>query len=172
MAENLVAVGKIIGYQGLKGEVKVLPLTDYPQRFKSLKKVKLVLNKKITSVEVETGREQKKLWIIKFKNYDSLEEVQPLKESYIMIPREERMALPDDRYYIDDLIGLSVFTGDNKLGEVIDVLQTGGNDVFVVKPQDPSYPRDILIPVLKDVIEEISLQGKKVKVILPEGLLD
>lgn len=172
MTRNLVAVGKIVGYQGLKGEVRVLPLTDYPQRLQSLKNVQLLLGNKITPVEVETGRVQQNLWVIKFKEFESLEEVEPFKQGYIMIPREERMILPDDRFYIDDLIGLSVFAEDEKLGQITDVLQTGGNDVFVVKPQDPSYPRDILIPALKDVILEISIKEKKVRVKLPEGLLD
>ncbi len=174
MTGNLVAVGKIIGCTGLKGEVKVLPLSDYPQRFKSLSGVKLVTGERITSAQVESGREQKNLWILKFKNFDSLEAVEKFKESYIMIPREERMPLPDDRYYIDDLIGLSVFTEEEKekLGEIKDVIQTGSNDVFVVTPHDPTYPRDILIPAIKDVVQEVSLQEKKVRVKLPEGLLD
>ncbi len=172
MFEDLIAVGKIVGTQGLKGEVRVIPLTDYPQRFKTLNKVQLVLGQKVIESEVEKGREQKKIWVIKLKNFNSLEEVEPLKNSYIMIPREERMTLPEDRFYIDDLMGLSVYTDENKLGVITDILTTGGNDVFVVKPEDLSYSREILIPALKAVIKEVNLIEKRVRVELPEGLLD
>ncbi|UNC92743.1 ribosome maturation factor RimM [Candidatus Contubernalis alkaliaceticus] len=172
MSEDLVAVGKIVGSQGLKGEVKVIPLTDHPQRFKTLKKVQLVLGQRVIETEVEKGREQKNIWVIKLKNFNSLEEVKELKNSYLMIPREERMTLPQDHFYIDDLIGLMVYTEENKLGEITDVLQAGGNDVFVVKPEDLSCSKDILIPALKEVIKEVDLREKLVRVKLPEGLLD
>lgn len=173
MNEDLVAVGKIVGFQGLKGEVKVLPLTDNPGRYNTLKKVKLVMGEKVIEAEVEKGRENKNNWVLKFKDLNTRNEVGILKGYYIMIPKEERLLLPEDHYYHDDLVGLKVYTeNDELIGEVTDIIQTGSNDVFVVKPDEPSLTREILIPVLKTIVEEINLVRGILVVKLPEGLID
>ncbi|PKM83623.1 MAG: 16S rRNA processing protein RimM [Firmicutes bacterium HGW-Firmicutes-13] len=172
MSKDLIAVGKIVGFQGLKGEVKVLPLTDNPGRYNNLKEVRLVSGEKMIKAEVEKGRENKNNWVLKFKNYNSREEVDFLRGYYIMIPKEERLILPEDHYYLDDIIGMTAYNEDEKIGEVIDIIQTGSNDVFVVKPEEPSLSRDILIPALKAVVREVDLPGKRLILKLPEGLID
>jgi len=67
---------------------------------------------------------------------------------------------------------MTAYNEDEKIGEVIDIIQTGSNDVFVVKPEEPSLSRDILIPALKAVVREVDLPGKRLILKLPEGLID
>ncbi|RQD68636.1 MAG: 16S rRNA processing protein RimM [Tindallia sp. MSAO_Bac2] len=173
MERDLAAVGKIIGVKGLKGEVKVQPLSDNFHRHKNLKRVKIISGEKELDTEVEKSTTVKGFWILKFKDVNSREEADKLRGYYIMIPKAEREELPVDHYYMDDIIGSSVFEEDgDKLGKVINIIETGSNDVYVVKSESPDLPGEILIPALKDIIKEVDLEEKKIVVNLPDGLLD
>jgi len=173
MTHDMAAVGKIVGFQGLNGEVKVQPLSDNPVRYESLKKVKLVSGEKKLEAIIESGWSKKNTWILKFKNFKCREEVEELKGYYIMIPKIEREELPADHFYHDEIIGLSVYTEEGKkIGVVTNIIKTGSNDVFVLKPEDSSFSREILIPARKEVIKEVNLTEKILKVRLLEGLLD
>ena len=173
MTRDMVAVGVIVGFQGLNGEVKVEPLSDNPVRYKSLVNVMLVSGEKKLEVVVEGGWNKKNIWILKFRNLECREDVEDLKGYYIMIPKKERGKLPADQFYHDEIIGLPAYTEKGeKIGVVTSIIKTGSNDVFVLKPEDPSFTRDILIPARKEVVKEVNLTEKKLKVRLLEGLLD
>lgn len=166
-AVNYFRIGKIINTQGIKGEVRVLPLTDDIKRFDDIKFV-FIDDHKLIKTDVEYVRYQKDLVIIKFKNIDNIEDVEKLKNTYILIDRENAIKLSNDRYFVCDIIGLLVYSTDNCFyGEITDVIQTGSNDVYVVKNED----KEILIPALKTIVKEIDINNGRIIVELPEGLI-
>lgn len=163
-------VGKIVNIQGVKGEVRVIPLTDDPERFKKLKWVYIDKNGIKDKYYIESVKFLKNLVVLKFKEIDSVEAAEALRDTYILIDRKDAVKLPKDSFFICDLIGLKVFDEKGQLlGELKNVLHTGSNDVYVVNGEDD---REILIPALKSVVSGISLEEGKMNVILPKGLLD
>jgi 16S rRNA processing protein RimM len=158
-------IGKIINTRGLKGEVKVEPLTDDIKRFESLSEV-IMENDTKDTISIENVNYHKKFVYIKFKNVNSIEEANALRGMYLIINRKDAIELNKDQYFICDLIGLKVYEEKRYLGELTDVLQTGANDVYIVKNND----KEILLPAIKDVILNIDIERKTVKVKLLEGL--
>lgn len=175
-------VGQIVASQGRAGEVRVAPLTDFPERFRELRRVYLAKgpasNPKATGDLYEAQVE--KVWfhqqfvIVKLAGVDSIEAASALRGRYLLIPDSERIKLPEGRYFISDIIGLEVLLEDGEvLGRVVDVLQPGGNDVYVVKGSGRYRPKgEILLPAIRDVIREIDLQGRRMLVTQMPGLLD
>lgn len=132
-------VGKIVNTFGLKGEVKVIPLTDSPERFSELEYVLLEdnLSQRLT---IERYRVKDNIVIMKFKEISSIDDAQKLKNRFLVIERERAKKLPEDTYFICDIIGLEVCDLDGrKLGRIKDVLQTGSNDVYICQ----SYSKKI-----------------------------
>ncbi len=162
-------VGKIVNTHGVKGEVKVIPLTDNPQRFDELKKVLVGNENDKKTLNIESVKYLKNAVIVKFKESSKMEEAEKLKELYIYVDRDNAVKLPEDTFFICDLIGIEVFETDGScLGVIEDIIATGSNDVYIVKSDD----KEILIPALKSVVKEVSITDKKMVVTLPEGLLD
>jgi 16S rRNA processing protein RimM len=149
-------IGKIINTRGLKGEVKVEPLTDDIKRFESLSEV-IMENDTKDTISIENVNYHKKFVYIKFKNVNSIEEANALRGMYLIINRKDAIELNKDQYFICDLIGLKVYEEKRYLGELTDVLQTGANDVYIVKNND----KEILLPAIKDVILNIDIERKK-----------
>ena len=87
--DRLIAVGRILKSQGNKGEVKVLPLTDYPERFKSLTEVYLTKNDILKVVEVEKSRYHRGMAVLKFKGYDTIGDAQELKDMVVEVDEED-----------------------------------------------------------------------------------
>lgn len=164
-------IGKIINTHGIKGEVKVMPLTDYPERFELLKKV-IVELKGIKSIYTITSVKYfKQTVILKFSEVKDMDEAEKLKGAMLVIDRKDAVKLPKDSFYIDDIVGCEVF--DEKrgsIGSVKEVLQTGSNDVYIVRGSD-NY-KEVLVPALKAVVKNIDIENKRIDVTLPEGLLD
>jgi 16S rRNA processing protein RimM len=163
-------VGKIVNTHGIRGEVKVIPLTDDPRRYDELKEVFVGTDNEKDIFYIENVKYFKNTVIIKFKESIDMNYAEKLKEMFIYVDRKNAVKLPEGRYFIFDLIGMEVFELDgNRLGILKDVLQTGSNDVYVVKNDQN---KEILIPALKSVIKEVSIGDKIMKVVLPEGLID
>lgn len=170
MDNELVSIGKIVDTFGYKGMVKVLPLTDFPERFKELDRVKLVHNEKVLDVEVETTRPHNNLFLVKFKGIESKEEAIKYKSALLKVPEEETYTLPEGYYYHYQLKGMDVH--DEKrgyLGKLTDILETGANDVYVVNTEKYG---EILIPAIKQVIKSVDVENKIMQVELLEGLID
>lgn len=164
---DILEVGKIVNTHGLKGEVKVVPWTDYPEVFEDIEKVSLNNGKEFKILSVKY---QKNNLILKLTDIDTIEDAEKLKNRVLFVNKEELGELPEGVYYVADLIGLTVETESGEvLGTVSDVLNTGANDIYEVKRegQKPLY-----IPKIDDVVLDISLENKKVLVHLVEGLLD
>ncbi len=167
---DYIRVGVIASTHGIKGEVKVFPTTDDVNRFKKLKKVTLDNKREKIELEIEGVKFFKKFAILKFKGYDNINDIEKHKGKDLYITRDEAVKLQPGEYFIFDLIGLSVVTDtDEVLGELIDVLQTGANDVYVVRRTDSTD--EILLPAIKECILSVSLEDKLMRVHLMEGLI-
>ena len=168
--EDIFQVGAITSTHGVKGEVKVFPTTDDVRRFKKLKDVLLDTGKEMVTLEIESVKFFKQFVILKFKGIDSLNDVEKYRSKNLYVTRENAVRLRKDEYFIADLIGLSVFTDEDKLlGELIDVIQTGANDVYVVKMGDG---KEVLLPAIKDCILDVDMEVRHMKVHVLDGLLD
>ena len=165
-----VRIAKIVNTHGVRGEVKAIPLSDFPDRYNSLKEVYIERNNSYCECIVEGIRWSTKFLLIKLKGIENPEEAAFLKDKYLEINREDTIPLPEDTYYFFELVGLKVLDSQgNYLGTIEDILQTSANDVYVVK-QEKS--KELLIPALKKVVREVDLDNKKMVVELLPGLLD
>ena len=161
-------LGQIVNVKGLKGEVKVNPFTEDSTKFERIHKVFIKQKNNMTEYEIEDVGYSKNQVIIKFKNIDTIDEAETLRNSYILVDREVLGELPEGVYYIADLMGLKVFTEENEyLGIVDDVFSTGSNDVYVVKNENGS---EKLLPGIDEVIKNINLEEGKIIVNLIKGL--
>lgn len=164
-----IIIGEIINTQGVKGEVRVFPITDFPERFFEEEEFKVIKGEDFKVLKVERVREHKQFIVIKFKGVDSMNDAESLKGYSIIINRDELKELPEGRYYIMDILGLKVITTEGEeIGEVKDVLKTGANDVYVVKR--PAGV-DVLIPVIDPVVKEVNLEKGQIVIELMEGLI-
>lgn len=155
MSHNL-KVGKIVNTHGLKGEVKVIALTDDPKRFDSLEYV--LINGK--EVKIENCKYQKDRIIVKLQGINKIEEAELLKESFMEIERENAVELEEDCYFLADLRECTVFDTESKeLGKIYDVIQTKNNDVYWIR-----NPKELLIPVLKSIVVDINIEERKITI--------
>ena len=163
MNDNMISIGKIIAPQGVRGEVRVVPLTDFPERFRDLKLAQLDDG---TSLSVESVRYHQQFVLLKFRGMDNRNDIEHLRGKLIQIEHKDLVPLPTGHYYIFDIVGLEVFTEEEEyLGKVTDVLETGSNDVYVVEQKDK---QPLLIPALKTVVLKIDVAGGKMVVKLQE----
>ncbi|AHV97901.1 ribosome maturation factor RimM [Paenibacillus sabinae] len=174
MTESLLTVGKLVNTHGIRGEIKVLSRTDFPEvRFAPGSKLLIIPEdgKGRIEVIVEAAREHKGMYIVKLKGYSDINEVEKYKGSLIKVTEGARVELPENEYYFHDIIGCEVFTeeeGNAPLGVITEILTPGANDVWVVKRPKG---QDILIPVIDEVVLDVDVPNKRVKIQLMEGLL-
>lgn len=163
-------VGIISSTHGVRGEVKVFPTTDDVKRFKHLKEVLLDTEKELLPLSIESVKFFKQFAILKFKGFDSPEEVQKFRGKALFVTRENAVKLKKDEYFIADLIGMKVRSEDDSVrGQLKDVMQTGANDVYVIVLEDG---RELLLPAIKECVLDISFEKNEIKIHLLEGLLD
>ncbi len=166
---ELVTIGKITKNQGNKGEVRVLPLTDYPDRFELLEEVYLVKDNKTRKVQLENIRYHKNFVIIKFAGINDINEALEIRDYYIKIMEDDLIPLEEGEYYIDHITGYSVLTKEGKLlGSLSDVLITGGTDIFIVKGED----KEFMIPAAYEIVKEIDDDNQKIIIEPIPGLLE
>ena len=168
--EELFRVGVISNTHGIRGEVKVYPTTDNVRRFDDLKEVILDTGKEQLNLHVTSVKYFKNMVILKFKEFDNINDIIPYKGMDLLVTRENAIPLEDGEYYIADIIGSKVITDEDKiLGTLTDVLQTGANDVYVVKTK---YGKEVLLPSIEECILDRDIENKIVKVHIMKGLLD
>ncbi len=153
-------VGKIVNTHGLKGEVKVIPSTQDVNNFKRYEAVFVDgIERKILGVKFQKDRV-----ILKIEGIESIDDAEKYKNKIIEVPRDMEPELPEDTFYARDLIGIHVFDTDgNDLGAVYEVIETKNNDVYWIRK-----PKELLIPVLKDIVLDIDLEEEKI-IIRPVG---
>lgn len=167
--ETRFQVGVITSPHGVQGEVKVFPTTDDPKRFKRLKEVILTLRTEERKAEIEQVKFLKQMVILKLRGVDSRDEAEKLRQCSLYVPREQAVLLQKDEYFIADLLGMKVLDEEEKeLGLLQDVLQTGANDVYVIRMTDG---RELLLPAIRECILKVRVEEGFMKVHVLEGLL-
>ncbi len=173
--KDMLRVGVITTTHGLQGEVKVFPTTDDSKRFKKLKNAVIRTKKEDIEVHVEYCKFFKNIVILKFKEFNHINEVECFRKCDLLVSREHAVPLKEGEYFICDIIGADVYeyeSGDNsgrKIGELMEVLQTGANDVYVVKLPDG---KEVLFPVIPECVKKIDTRHKIVEVIVMNGLME
>lgn len=171
MEKQMISVGKILKTHGIKGELKVLPLTDDPdKRFQPGSTFYIKTNEeKLTEYTIEKSKPYKKNTILlKFLNVDSIDDAENLSGTYLTIPEKEIAPLEEGRFYIFQIVGLRVYEENGEyLGKIIEVQQTGSNDVYIIKKDSG---KELLIPALKEVVKKVDLDNKTMIVHLLPGL--
>ena len=163
-----LSVGQIVNIHGFKGEVKVYPLTNDMERFSKLKQVYVETQDGLKSYDIQSVKYLKNTVVLKLKGIDTEDAANKLRNCYVKVDRQKAVKLPKDNFFICDLIDCEVYDLNGALlGTITDVMQTGSNDVFVVKTDK----KEILIPALKSIVKEVDIDGRKVVVELPEGIL-
>ena len=166
--EDMLQVGVITQTHGIRGEVKVFPTTDDAARFKKLKKVTLDNGKERRELEIASVKFFKNLVILKFKGIDNINDVEKYKKAPLYVTREDAVPLGENEYFIADLISLKAISDEGEaLGILDDVLQTGANDVYVVKCDNGE---EILVPAIKDCVKNVDIEGKEIALHLLPGL--
>ena len=167
---ELVTIGRIAGTHGYKGTVKVAPLTDFPERFQSLRQVYLNHAGVVRPVEVESAVPHNKMVLVTLRGVESKEDALTFRGALLMVEEKDVYPLPEGVYYHFQLVGLQVIDSQRgDLGKLAEVMETGANDVYLV--QSPEYG-EILIPAISEVIQSVDLEQGVMKVTLLPGLLD
>lgn len=168
--DNMLRVGVYANTHGIRGEIKVFPTTDDMQRFKKLKTVYLDTGIEKKKLDIQSVKFFKNMVILKFKGIDNINDIEKYKGKDLLITREQAVPLEEDEYFICDIIGGKVVTEDGtEYGTIEEVLQTGANDVYVVKNLQG---KEVLLPVIPDCILEIDVEQKQVVARILSGLED
>lgn len=158
-----VVLGKIVAPHGVRGDLRIMPLTSNLQLFMEMGYLLLPDGKRLT---VKQARPHKNVIIVTAEEITSIEAVEALRGRKVSVYRKDLPELPEGRYYVGDLIGLPVFDEEGKqIGTFKDVLPTGSRDVYVIAPPEG---KDILVANIPENIREIDLPGKRIVVRLPE----
>ena len=167
--EDLLKVGVITTTHGVRGEAKVYPTTDEPERFLDLDYVLLDTGRELRKLEIKNVKFFKNLVILKFKGVDNINDIEKYKGRDLWIPREEGQELEEDEYYIADLLGMSVVLEDGQeFGTLKDVMETGANDVYII---DSAEHGEVLLPAIRECILDVDLEKNVMTIHLMKGLI-
>lgn len=167
--ENFLEIGQIVNSYGLKGQMKIVPFTDDITRYNELKTIYIEVKKQLKEYKIEQIKYHKNNVLIKLEGIDDINDTEQFKNCFVKIDRKNAVKLPEDTYFIVDLIGTEVFTEENVLlGKIVDVFPTGSNDVYVVKDE---LGKQILLPAISQVIKKVDISNKKMIVNLIKGLV-
>ena len=157
-----IVIGRVGAAHGIRGDLRIIPLTDFPERFTALREV--MVGDEL--LHIEQMKPQGKNILMRFREYGVREEAQRLTGRLLTVAREEAAPLDEGEYYVFDIVGLTVYDEeDNELGSVENVLRTGSNDVYAVRSEDG---RELLIPALRAVVQSIDVPSGRMTVRLPE----
>lgn len=167
---NYYDVATIVKTHGIKGELQVISLTDFPEeRFQPGSQLFIEKDDgQHQEVEVESARPHKQFMLIKLKGYDNINDVLQFTKKKLQVSEDQQDDLPQGQYYYRQIVGLNVKTTDGQLlGQIKEIMPTGANDVWVVARPNKE---DLLLPAIPDVIKEVNLDDGLVIVELMEGL--
>ncbi len=164
-------IGKIINTHGIKGEVKVKQITDFPERFKIGETVYISQqNDSYLALKIDGSRMHKDYYLLRFEGYSSINDVEHLKGAELKIKEDQQKMLEEHEYYYHQIIGCHVVTIDGEeLGVIDSILSPGANDVWVVRG---NKNKEFLIPYIEPVVKDIDIDEKLIKIELIEGLLE
>ncbi|MGB2853412.1 MAG: ribosome maturation factor RimM [Dehalococcoidia bacterium] len=164
MNSDSIVVGRVVAPWGVKGELKVEVITDFPDRFSPEEQVYI----DGSPVTIEMSRWHKGMVILKLANIDSVEAVEKIRGQFMEVPQGQVRSLSENEYYQFQVVGLEVWTTNGEfLGRITQILPTGNNDVYVVRSED----REVLIPAIDDVVKSVELEQGRIVIEVIEGLL-
>lgn len=162
--KHRITVGKVGAAHGIKGEMRVIPLTDFTERFRNMKEV--MVGKEL--LHIESCKYHKQYVLLKFREYPRREQAEALTGKMLTIDRQDAAPLEEGEFYVFDIIGLKVLDLEGReLGTVENVLRTGSNDVYQAGKPDGG---ELLIPALRAVVKEINISGGIMRVEMPEEI--
>lgn len=163
---NYTVIGQIINTRGIKGELKVLPLTSRNERFNNLENVYIgddLIHQKVRKVQIT-----ERFVYLFFDGLNNINDVEKFKTYYIYVSDEDKIELEEGEYFISDIIGCEVYKTDGQLvGEVVDLIENPANDVYVVKGD-----KEYLIPQVSEFVKDIDVKSKKIIIEPIEGMLE
>ena len=160
-----IKIGRIVNAVALRGEVKIYNYSGYRERYEELDRI-IIENEEY---EIEKVRYQQEMVILKLSGIDNRNAAEAMKNKDVYITEEDLEELPDDTFYIRDLIGLEVIDDSGRIGVIKDVLQPSSQDVYVIQTDKN---QDLMIPAVKEFVKEVNLEEKYIKVSLIEGMLE
>ena len=169
--KDFLNVGKIVNTHGIRGEVRVIRITDFEERFAPGSTLWIRdKNGNLVEAEVQSHRKHKNFDLVQFKGWNNINDVEHLKGSMLLVSKEDLEELKEGEYYYFQIIGLDVYTNDDMyIGKVKEILSPGANDVWVVKSD---RGKEYLIPYINDVVKNVDIEGRRLVIEPMEGLLD
>lgn len=163
-----IKIGKIVNAVALRGEVKIYSYSDRPERFEELSRLIVAGGREL---EIENVRYQKNMAIVKFKGIDDRNKAEALKEKEVFITENDLEELPEDTFYVRDLIGCLVLDDDSGdvIGTVSDLIQNSAQDIYQIELKKGGQA---LIPAVGQFIHDVDIENKLIKVKLIPGLID
>ena len=160
--DERIVIGRVGAAHGIQGDLRIIPLTDFPERFAALREI--MVGDEL--LHVERVKPQGKNVLMRFREYAVREEAQKLTGRLLTVARADASPLDEGEYYVFDIVGLTVYDEANhELGTVENVIRTGSNDVYAVRAEDG---REILVPALRTAVLAIDVAGGRMTVRLPE----
>lgn len=166
--KDLVTIGKCVKPHGLKGEIRVKVITDFPERFEQTEKVFAHSQKDpVRALTIESVRENPGGFLIRFQGFDSLTKAESLRGLFLAVPEDELVELEDDEFWHWQLEGLDVFSTDGSpLGTLKEVVQSPAHDLYLVESLDGTQTH--WVPAVQQYVPTIDLENKRIVVILPD----
>ena len=161
--KKMLAVGKICNIHGVRGNIKLIPWTDFPEIFEQFEYIVIEENKYF----INNVKYQKSNIILELEGIDTVEKAEKFRDLIAYCEESQMEELPDDTYYIADLIGCKVYEDEKLLGKITDVFPAGGADLYEIKGDGPK----IYLPAIKENVLFVDIKNKIIKVKLPEGLI-
>ncbi|KAB8138715.1 ribosome maturation factor RimM [Gracilibacillus oryzae] len=172
MENQYLKVGKIVNTHGIKGEIKVVRITDFENRFEIGTTLYIKQNgtNKLMEVEVDGHRQHKQFDLLHLKGFNNINDVEKYKGSLLVIAKDQLEELEENEFYYFEIIGCDVYTMEEEyVGSVKEILSPAANDVWVIKPENG---KDILIPYIESIVKEVNISEKKIIIEPMEGLLE
>ncbi|WP_159723699.1 ribosome maturation factor RimM [Enterococcus sp. CSURQ0835] len=169
---NYYKVGKIVNTHGIKGEVRVISQTDFPEERYQVGETLYLFReqKEPLKLVIASHRKHKNFDLLSFEEYYNINQVEEFRDGTLKIAEDQQGELAENEFYYHEIIGLEVFDEHGTdLGQITEILSPGANDVWVVKQKGRA---DILLPYIESVVKQIDLKNKRVDVEIPEGLID
>ena len=165
--DSLVTIGKCVKPHGLNGEMRVKPITDFPERFEQTESVYAHQQKDpVRALTIESARDNHGGYLLKFEGVDSIEEAEKLRGFFLAVPEDETVILEDDEYWHWQLEGLKAFEpGGREVGVLKEVVESPAHDLYLV---EESGGKIHWVPAVRQYVPEIDIEKGRIVVILPE----
>lgn len=171
-------VGTVVGFQGLKGEVKVKTSTNSPELLLDISSVRIEYARGMRpsngqeTLTVRGARIDRRLLVLSFEELDDRTAAEHLESARLFAQEEELLPLEEEEYWVKDLVGLDVFTTDGaEVGKVVSIIPSG-NDILEIAPIDSPPGKTILVPFVKEIVPIVDMKRKRIEVVAVPGLLE